>query len=211
MDLEAAWYRAHREVAQAVGWSRLDQARFWRLIRKEGRSANVLPACKPLKLADYQTRFAERVESDEIITLLEPYEGVTDSLAALTRYGTLHFVTGGKNASARRKALESTGLAGTSNEIVALDPNVRRRPGELKTLAAGDPRTLVVSAADDLIRAAGEAELFTVGIACGACVAARLHQGGADVVYGSLDQLVDSLAQGGQDLIRAGLLPAPLG
>lgn len=211
MDVEAAWYCAHCDVARAVGWSWLDSARFWRLIRKEGRGANVLPASKPHKLAEYQARFAERIESDEIIALFDMLEGAVEDLAELTRFGTLHFITTGRNVAARRKTFAKDRSILPTIEIAALDPDVRRRPGELKALARGDRRTLVVGAGDDVMRAAREAEILAVGVSCGPCIAGRLHQGGADVVYGGLDELVESLLNGAHDLIRAGLLPPRLG
>ena len=62
-----------------------------------------------------------------------------------------------------------------------------------------------------LIRSADSAELFTVGVACGNCTAARLHRAGARVVYKETDELVFSLRSGARDLIDADMLPLPMG
>lgn len=211
LDIADAWYAAHCETAKAVGWSWLDRGRFWRLIRKEGRNANVLPMSKPVKLAEYQAKFAERIESDQTIGEFTAQDEAREVAAALSQYGEIRFITTSANVDARSRALERLGV-NTSGEVVApMNADVRRRPGEFKLLASGDKRTLVVASSDDLVRSAGEAELVTVGVSCGACNAPRLHQGGADVVYAGLDELVESLSTGAHDLIRAGLLPAPLG
>ena len=68
----------------------------------------------------------------------------------------------------------------------------------------------MAAANDALIRAAGEADLFALGMTCGASGARRLFQAGAALVYRDLDQLVESLQTGAADMIEAGLLPAPL-
>lgn len=83
----------------------------------------------------------------------------------------------------------------------------RRRPAELRVLAAGERRVVVAAASDALIRAAREAGFFALGISNGPCSTARLQQAGADVVYKSLEELADSIETGGADLIRAGLPP----
>jgi phosphoglycolate phosphatase-like HAD superfamily hydrolase len=112
---QEAWYAAHVEAAQAVGWSRLDSATFWRLTRTKGRQADLLPAARPAKLTEYWTKFDQLVESDEWIGKLTIDEDCGTTLAALTRHGELRLVTLGSNIEARQKLLNKHGLPGCSN------------------------------------------------------------------------------------------------
>jgi phosphoglycolate phosphatase-like HAD superfamily hydrolase len=102
------------------------------------------------------------------------------------------------------------GLARFFTGVNALDLDPRRRPAQLKSLAGSDAVTIVVGSTDVMLRSASAAELFLVGISSGPCIAARLHQAGATVVYLTLGILLDSLCFGATDLIRAGLRPLPL-
>ncbi len=210
VDLAPAWFAAHEAAATAVGWSRLDQATFWRLIRTQGRTAEVLPGAKPHKLADYLARFEQQLEASESIRELHPHDEAPAALAELARRGPCHMVTLGANLPARLAVLEEQGLRNLFAQAVALSSDPRRRPDELRVLAASDPRAIVVAGTEALVRAAQSAELFTVGLTCGCCAERRLHQAGASVVLKDLAELVRSLQSGAADLIRAGLLPAPL-
>ena len=53
-DPAPVYYAAHQAASGDVGWSRLDQATFWRLLRTKGRQADFLPGAKPVKIAEYQ-------------------------------------------------------------------------------------------------------------------------------------------------------------
>lgn len=209
-DVAEAWCAAHATATQAVGWSRLDQATFRRLIRTKGREADVLPGAKPVKLNEYWAKFDEQLETDDVLAKSVPQEGIGETLSTLARHGSLMLLTLGGNQAARRELLERNGLARFFPQFECLDADPRRRPAELRVLAAGDPRTMVVAASDALIRSAGSADLFSVGVSSGVCNATRLHQSGAGLVYKDLSELADSLASGGHDLVRAGLLPRSL-
>ena len=208
-DLRAVYYEAHRTIAAEVGWSRLDEPTFWRLTRTKGRDADLLPGAAPVKLKQYFARFTEKLEDDDMIARYTPQPDVDGVLDDLAQRGTCCATTLGGNLAARHRALDQANLTRFFTAVEKLDPDPRRRPAELKVLAAGDPRTVVVASTDYLIRAAGQADLFTVGVSSGFCAARRLHQAGADIVYPNMDALAESLALGGQDLIRAGLLPQP--
>lgn len=211
LDLAEAFYEAHRRTAGEVGWSTLDQRTFWRMTRKQGNEANFLRGAKPQKLATYAARFVEVAEADEMIALLRPHEGVQEQLADLSARGSVIGVTLGSNLKRRRAILDESKLAGAFTEVHSLDPDPRRRPGQIRVLTDGNARAIVVAASEVMVRSASSAEMFTVGIASGDCSNERLHQAGATIVYRTLAELVDSLQTGGQDLIRAGLLPPPLG
>jgi phosphoglycolate phosphatase-like HAD superfamily hydrolase len=209
-DQQHAWYAAHVSAAQAVGWSRLDLATFWRLIRTKGRQADLLPAARPAKLADYWARFDELIESDETIAALSMNEESAAAFTALTRHGELRLVTVGPNLAARQALLARHNLTRFFRQFEKLDPDPRRRPAELRTLAGPNPRTLVVAAGDALARSAAAAELVCAGVSTGSCTGPRLHQAGAGVVYKELGDLAASLQGGARDLIQAGLLPRSL-
>ncbi len=206
-DIATAYYRAHCDVAAELGWSRLDRATFWRRVRKDGPQANLLPGARPVKLSAYQSRFQEHLESDDLVELYEPHADIDVTLPNLGRRGSFCLITLGTNLAARRSAIERAGLTSLFSQFEALDPDPRRRPGELRNLADGDGRTLVAATSETVIRAAGAADLVPVGLTCGACSSARLFQAGAGVVYRNLEDLESSLGSGAEDLIRAGLLP----
>ena len=95
-------------------------------------------------------------------------------------------------------------------EVQALDADPRRRPGALKVLAEGDRRAIVIASGEGVLRAAGGAELFAVGMDTGLVSKKRLFQAGAAVVYSGFGDLIDSLKVGCPDLVQAGLLPLPM-
>lgn len=210
VDIAPVYHGVHREVAAEVGWSSLDQSTYWRTIRTQGLIADVLPGAKPAKLSAYLSRFASRVEQDDVVEQCLPQQDVDAALAAIKRHGSGNVITLGSNIDARQRVLEQHGLASYFPGTPSLNADPRRRPGELRALAGDDRRTVVAAANDALIRAAGEADLFAVGMTCGVSGARRLFQAGAALVYRDLDQLVESLKTGAVDMIEAGLLPAPL-
>lgn len=211
VDILPVLYCAHREAAAAVDWSRLDEATFRRLTRTKGTDADYLPGSKPLKASQYQTIFAEMIESDESLRDIAPQPGTVEWLQTLGTFGKCCLVTLGSNIESRRMVVETHGLGTLIECFESLAADARRRPTELRALTEGDERTLVVAATDVLIRSADAADLFTVAVACGSCTAARLHRAGARVVYKEMDELISSLRSGARDLIDAGMLPLPLG
>ncbi len=214
VDIADVYYQAHREVAAAVGWSSLDQATYWRLTRTRGTDADVLPGAKPIKLKEYHAQFEARVDCDDAISRYRLLPDAADALTTLGRYGACCLVTTGSNLNGRRRALDEH-LAGDGSRhftrMESIDPDPRSRPTQMRALAGDDARSIVAASTDSVVRAADSAELFTVGIACGSCTAARLHRAGARIVYKQLKELAESLRAGGKDLIQAGLLPPRLG
>ena len=210
VDVADVYYRLHRDIATELGWSRLDQSTFWRITRREGRGANVLPGAKPAKVEKYHMRLAECLESDAAVEGYQPQPAIDDALTTLARYGACTTVTIGTNAGARRRVLDRANLSRHFLCAQSLHVDPRRRPGELRALAEGDERTVVAAASETVIRAAGGADLFTVGITSGPCTATRLHRAGAAIVYNDLHKLAASLSAGAEDMIRVGLLPPPL-
>ena len=206
-DLRAVYYAAHCNAARASGWSWLDESTFWRLIRTKGKQAGFLPGARAGLVESYRRRFEFEVEATENIAQFEGRLGDATALRKLSRHGSCISLTIGANLDARRAILKSGRIGDFVDRLDGLHEDPRRRPGELTILATGQPRTIVVVADDALIRAAGQAELFCVGVSSGYCSARRLHQAGADVVYSELEELVDSLDRGAPDLVRAGLLP----
>ena len=183
LDVATAWHRVHLEVAAAVGWSALDQATFWRLTRKQGREANLLPGAKPVKLKEYYARFDDRLEADEVVADHEPYDVIDGVLASLSTKGSISLVTLGSNIEARRSVLDRYDLVRFADRIERLDADPRKRSNELRILAAGQKRSLVAAASDSVLRAAGEAGIVAVGIPRGPCSAERLYRASIDLPY----------------------------
>ena len=211
VDVFPVLHLVHERVATEVGWSRLDLATFRRLTRTKGSGGDVLPGAPQAKVRKYHTRFSELAETEELIGRYQPHAETARHLHALRQFGLCTMVTLGSNVGARRAVLERAGLLSVFSQAEALTPDPRRRPGELKALAAQDNRTIVAASTDALLRAASAAEVFTVGISNGTCTQRRLFQAGADVVYSDPGALSASVQSGARDLIRAGLLPPPLG
>jgi len=211
LDVAPVWHRLHVQVAAELGWSALDQATFWRVTRKQGGNANLLPGARPLKLKEYYARFQDRLESDDVLAQLEPHDQIDGVLASLSTQGTLCLVTLGSNVEARRVRLEKLRLLRSAGRVEGLSGDPRKRPGELRALAGAAGRSVVAAASDSLIRAAGEAGLVAVGVSNGACSAERLFRAGAGVVTKGLDELCAGIREGSGDLARAGLLPPALG
>ena len=210
-DVRAAWHRAHREAAASVDWPAMDRPAFWGLTRKNGREAKVLRGATPLKLKKYYESSATYLEADDVINNFEPQEDIDRILGSLAAKATLCLVTLGSNVQARKAVIERVGLARLVSRIEGLSDDPRKRPGELRFLAAGDERSIVVAAGDALVRSAGEAGIVTVGIPRGPCTTDRLHRAGADVVYDDMECLRQAVVQGSEELTRAGLLPPALG
>ena len=206
-DVIPVCFSAHLQAAAEVGWSRLDETTFRRRTRAKGREANILPGARPAKVKQYYTRFDELVETDEHLSRLRLPDGLGDILRRLTRHGECTMISLGANITLRGDALERAGVATPLSQVVPINVDPRRRPGELTGLAGGDRRTFVVAASDSLVRAGGSASLLTVAVASGMCSVRRLEQAGADLVYREFGDLAESLDTGAQDLLRIGLLP----
>lgn len=210
-DLAPGWHRAHTEAAAAVGWSKLDRTTFWRIMRTKGFEGDFLPGAKPIKCKDYLARFDAVRETDEIVAAFAPRLDAVDALRSLSREGQCIGVTLGANLTTRRRSLVRAELDLLLTEVQPLHADPRRRPVELKALAGGDARTVVVGAGDALIRSADAAELFCIGVASGPCTSARLYQAGARTVYPTLAEFIEAARSGAPDLVKAGLPPEPLG
>lgn len=211
LDVQSAWYDMHVAAAKQVGWSTLDRRSYWRELRKAGDQSVLLRGARPAKVASYTQAFARLVESEPAIEAMHPHDSVEEVLRGLGDFGKCVAITLGLNYAGRRRQLDRIGLTPCFVRSERLSDDPRRRPGELKVLAEQEPRTLVVASNDALIRAGAAADFVTVGVSCGGCVAERLHQAGASVVYHTLEGLLESVKSGATDLIQAGLLPAPLG
>jgi len=207
-DIAAAHYTAYHEVAGELGWSRLDQTTYWRLVRTKGREADLLPGARPIKVEHYYQAFPSSFESDGNLSKLTPQDDVRTVLAGIAKHGTLAGVTLGTNVKTREMLLDRADLAPLFTDVVALASNPASRATELRSLSGGDPRAVVVAATDELVRSAETSELFCVAISGGTCSKPRLHRASPGVVFTSLAGLLDALETGAAELIDAGLLPA---
>lgn len=210
-DTTEACFQAHLQAADAVSWARLDRARFLRSFRKCDDAAGVLPGAPAARLSAYRRRFVEQLESDASIRAFAARSDLSENLTALKRFGAIDLVTLGTRLPPRKACLAEVAASSVFTQFECLNADPRLRPAELKVLSRGNPRTIVIACSDALIRAADETELITVGLTCGLCAEARLHRAGVRVVFRTLRELLDDLRSGAPVLIRAGLLPMPLG
>ncbi len=204
-------YAAHVCATKQVGWSRLDEGTFWRTLRKKGTGADLLRGAREAKIKEYASTIATLLEADDALSGLTLHEDIATVLPTLAGHGELIAVSLGTNVSARRAALDRQGVSNLFQDVVPLNPDPKRRPGELRLLAGGARRSLLVSSSDTIVRSGSRAEVFTVGVSTGPCGAPRLHQAGADVVYRHIEELSESLDKGAHDLIQAGMSPPSLG
>lgn len=205
------YFLAHRAAAQTVGWSRLDEATFRRLTRTRGSEADILPGAKATKLEAYDAEFDRLVETSNAVAQCEPHPALSDMVRQLQRFGLVFLVTARPNIDERRQWLTRREWSGGVECFERLSDDPRRRPVELKALAANDDRAMVVASSDIVVRSADAADLFVVGVSSGTCSVKRLQQAGARIVYKTLDQLTASLRAGAADLVRAGMLPLTVG
>lgn len=210
-DVMAGYHRAHQKSAANVGWSALDSARFRAALRKQGLEAHVLPGAPPLKVKQYAADFTAALASDDLLLATPLHESVPVALRAIARHADLLWLSLGANLTARKQVLQKAGIDGLFKQSITLDPDPRRRPAQLRTLAGSEKRVIVAASSEPLLRASGSAEIIAVGFSTGASSSARLQQAGADIVYGDLEDLAETLTRGAPDLVQAGLLPLPLG
>lgn len=210
-DILPVHYLVYRKAAAAVGWAAVDEATFRRLLRRSGRDAALLPGARPTKAAELWKHMDRWVESNESIEALSIRADASTALPTLTRQAACLVVTLGSNLIARQRLLERAKLTRHVQRVVALSDDPALRPTELRTLAGKQARTVIVASTDTLIRAAGAAEIISVGLPVGTCIENRLHQAGASVVMPGLSELADSLQRGAPELVTAGLLPPPVG
>lgn len=208
LDIAVAHYAAYHDTAGEIGWSRVDQSTYWRLVRTKGRDADLLPGARELKTEQYHDAFPRHFESDANLAKLTARDGIREVLTAIRKHGTVAGVTLGTNLKAREMFLDRAGLSPLFADVVALSPIATGRAAELRNAATGARRAVVVAASDELVRAAANADLFCVGVSSGTCSKPRLHRASPGVVYTSLEGLQESLESGADDLITAGLLPA---
>lgn len=207
LDLEPGWYAAYHQVCGDMGLPRMDQAAYWRLVRRGAPDSEILRGAKPAQWREFRAAFDEAVTEDAIIKRYEPQENVDDSLSRLSRSATTTLVTHGQNREARKAMLDTSGLSDRFGRTLGLPADRARWKEALGSMADGDPRVVIVAASEILARTAQAGGFLVVGVANGACAARRLRSAGADPVFDDLDALADDLEKGSPMLISAGLLP----
>lgn len=200
-------YRAHAAAAGELGWSKLDPGTFRRLLRTKGAAADFLRGAPHKKAEAYAERFAELARSGEILGSAPVREGISHALRRFRREGAVIGVTAGAALESWRASLETARLGAGFSELLPLAADPRRRSVELKALAGGDRRTLVVAATEVLCRSADAAGCVCVGIPLADATGPRLQRAGADLVVGGLDELAEMAGRGAPELVRAGLPP----
>lgn len=206
-DIGDALHKAHATAVAELGWSKLDPATFRRLLRTKGPAADFLRGAPHKKAEAYAERFSELARSAEILGTAPLRDGLGDALRRLRREGAVIGVTAGEALGSWRPALEGARWGGDFSELLPLSTDPRRRPVELKALAAGDRRTLVVAATEVLCRSSDAAGCVCAGIPVADATGPRLQRAGADLIVGGLEELAEMVGRGASELVRAGLPP----
>jgi phosphoglycolate phosphatase-like HAD superfamily hydrolase len=209
IDVEPVYWAAYSQVVSELGLARKDRAQYWPLVRRGAGIGELVSGALPRHLEHYRQKFPLVLESDEALTEGVPQAGVKEELRALGLSHGLSLVTLGKNAEARQRVLDAHDLSIHFSRMARLSADVFQRRDQLKQLAEDAPRVLIAAASEPLVKLANELERVVVGVAAGACAARRLTQAGAPLTFETIGALVDEIASGGHNLLKAGLLPPP--
>lgn len=209
LDVQPAYWAAYTAVCAELGAPRIDPAAFWRAIRKGAADGDLVRGVKPTRLRDFRRRFDERLEADEGIAAIEPHSDVGRALATLRQAGECVLVSTGPNRTARQKLLDAANLSVHFSRMKALSEDRGYRIDQLRVLSDGDPQTVVAAASETLILSAEDSELFAAGVASGTCTRPRLTRAGARVVFADLADLAECVAAGADELVSAGLAGKP--
>ncbi|HUU84012.1 MAG TPA: hypothetical protein VM243_10965, partial [Phycisphaerae bacterium] len=192
-----------------LGLPRIDPGAFWRAVRRGAADGELVRGVKPATLLEFRRCFDDLLESDASLDLALPHADVAAALGTLGRAGECHLVSIGRNRAARQRQLDAHNLSVHFTRMSALRDDRAARQQQLRQLADGDPRAVVAAAGEPTVRAAEAAGLLAVGVASGACTAARFRRAGARCVFADLTELAADVAAGATALTDAGLLPAP--
>ncbi|MGB0715048.1 MAG: hypothetical protein ACPGXK_04165 [Phycisphaerae bacterium] len=210
VDDAASCYAAHSLAAERVGWARLDQQSFWRLLRTQGQEAVFLRGAKPLKLKEYREVFDGCLRDPAVRSRLVRDDMLNELMRRVRRVADCRVVSLLQADDVARNTMAEA-MPDDASEIVTMSPIPGLRQSQLNDLADGDRQRVLVATADALIRAGGAAEFITVGLSGGRCGRKRLEQAGASVIFRDLEDFADCLAGGGKELLEAGLLPFTAG
>lgn len=207
LDVQPAYWRAYGAALGELGLPKTDPGVYWRLVRSGAAPGQFMAGAKPRHLPEYARRFGELIESDEVVAECRSREDVGEALRRLSAHAECTLITVGRNRTARQEALTRFDLAIHFMRMQGLYSEPSRRPEQMRELAGGDERVVVVAATADVVRAALGAQLVTVGMALGAFSATRLTQAGATATFRDLAGLANELDHGAPSLQRCGLLP----
>jgi len=207
VDPRPRYCAAYHQVAREMSLPRIDEAEFWRLVRRGDPHGRWVPGAKPAQVREFQQRFDQAVEADEFIARQREHDGVGEALTRLRRHGECQLVTNGANRLARQALLDRLDLSVHFSVMRGLPDDQSGRVRVLKEMAEGEDRVLIVCGSEEVTRAATQGGLVVSGVAAGAVVAARLARLGASPVFASLAELADEVESGGERLVQAGLLP----
>lgn len=196
---KARYWHAYCEAVAQVGLARTDEVSFWRAIRTGAGADRLLQQAKPHHLLRFAQAFEASLESPESIALLSPHDGVADWLSRLGHRDRYTFFSTGRFLDGRSSVLGRLGLPGAERgEMVALERAID---------AAGcDGAHVMLVAQRASANKCAAADLRTVGIASGSCIAKRLAGAGALAVYRDLDAFAQAMDQCADELVRMGLV-----
>ncbi|MHC5109765.1 MAG: hypothetical protein ACYTHJ_07805 [Planctomycetota bacterium] len=206
-DVGRMTYTAHSLAAESVGWSRLDQASFWRMLRTKGLDAPFLPGAKPMKLKNYQEAYIEALKSPKALSKISLVNDLGESIRKMERVGACSVVSLASEVETGNRLLGACQLPGVEFDVTPLDAEILARTEQLNSMVGSERRGVLVASTDTLLRTASGTDLFAVGVSFGTCSVKRLQQAGAALTFRHLDEFADCVASGGKELLEAGMLP----
>lgn len=206
-DTRRTAYAAYALVAGEMKAAKRNEVDFWRLTRTGANAGEFLPGTRPPQWLDYDRRYAEAIETDEHLELLDAQPTAADVLERLRRKATLIGVTLGANRAMRQRRIDALGLDMGFTELHGLPAERDRRRQRLDALASEDRRTIICIGTEAMARTAAAGNAFVVGVSSGPCAATRLRRAGVATIFDDLGGLADEIGRGAPMLIQDGLLP----
>ncbi len=205
LNIKPPYWRAYRDAVADVGLAPTDEATFWRLLRVGADFGQMIRGAKPRQVEAFQIVFEGHKEKDANVALATAHELARDVLAQLSALGEISAATLGTNILARRELLSSfSALLNPSIEQLNQLTDVGAE--QLRALARGHDKCVVILSSERFARAADKAELPSVGIAGGAFLARRLSTCGVRVVFPDLNAFACSFKSQDAKLVEMGLV-----
>jgi phosphoglycolate phosphatase-like HAD superfamily hydrolase len=204
VDIRPRLYALHKELIGETGLAPRPPEEFWQMIRRGEPLDRHLGQARPAHRDAYGRSFVERCEREDLLALDTMQPEVAQNLRVLKDMGVCHLITLRLNRQGAQQALDRCDICHFFDQLRVLSQVRSARIEQLKELAGGDPKTMVVTSSDSILIAARECSLFTVGIGNGPATPQRLRQAGADFVAKDLSELVDHLRPLSEAIRRAG-------
>jgi len=205
VNVRPRWWAAHQAAITAVGFRGPSEDEFWRLVRTKAPEARMVPHGKPQQVAEYTRLRDEHINSTDLMKLDELQPDVADNLPVLKQMGACHLVTLCRNREGINSTLDRLDIWMHFDRKEVLPEDRDRRVQKVRDLMGRYRSTLAVVTSPSMAYVANEAGCPVVGLKTGLSFPQQLRQRGVDLIYESLDELVNALSRRDPELQRIGL------